>query len=51
MTIVSDLVVLSFGSVLFATLRTHVPEKSGGSAALADTENITAVTSVIVIRN
>ena len=51
MTIVPDLIVLSFGSVLFATLRTQVPEKSGASAAVANTENITPITSVIVIRN
>jgi hypothetical protein len=51
MTIVRVLIALSFGSVLFATLRTQVPEKSGTSAAVANIENITAITSVIVIRN
>jgi hypothetical protein len=51
MTIVRDLIVLSFGSVLFARLRTQVPEKSGASVAVAKTENITAITIGIVMRN
>ena len=42
MTIVSDLVVLSFASVLFAGLKTQVPEKSGASELCASAENITA---------
>ena len=51
MTIVWDLIVESFGSLLFAALRTQLPEKSGAAVVCANAENITARTSVIETRS
>jgi hypothetical protein len=50
MTTVSDLIVLSFASVLFETLRTQVPEKSGVAAVCASAENVTARTRRSLIK-
>jgi hypothetical protein len=40
MTIVWDLIVLSFGRVLFAALRIQVPEKSGAAVVCASSESL-----------
>jgi hypothetical protein len=50
-TIVSDFVVVSFASVLFAVLRAQVPDKSGTGVVCARAWNITPRTSEIVIRS